>query len=438
MSLSLFGFVSVVILILPYVMPRIFLILYLILYTRVFSLLPVNYIKIQGVFDLFTLFESSMLISVFIIILVQPGNIKKPVFVFLGVVSFFVCYGITLPVLFGNSNVFLSIISSREMLAYALLGFLVVKKNFFSYEWLSDLIIIFSIILSIVVLSDVIFGDVIQSFSVNLDYRERFTTGARISSPLLLSIGVILLLNRKIQHRYNIIKYLLVLLMLTTLLFVEERAYILILICTLFISEFLNKKKRFPVLSKYLIFLILSVIIVGVDRIEGRIVNPIKEVIYGSGALEARNEINKIRYDYINKRMLWGYGFINISSDLGREIKSLAWSKYNETLSYGDGGYMDLLIKFGLPGTILILWAYIYLIFKSNKRPFSSSINTYLKILLLFLLVLLYVSSVLTYRFGIVPICLIVYLLYYTSGEKNKGYKCKVYHKSKELNMAKV
>jgi hypothetical protein len=117
-------------------------------------------------------------------------------------------------------------------------------------------------------------------------------------------------------------------------------------------------------------------------------------------ALISRVLIGEVRIAYLAEHVLFGYGFIHESSQLGLAIGEEARGLHDLRLATIDAGYLDLLLKFGTLGTVVAVWLYVRFCraIAVSAGPESRALVVYL---LLFLAVML-TWSVLTYMHGIV------------------------------------
>jgi hypothetical protein len=128
------------------------------------------------------------------------------------------------------------------------------------------------------------------------------------------------------------------------------------------------------------------------------------------GSVEGRHAVNRFRWEYINKRPLIGYGFIDKYSSMGQKI----YRRHKSELAMIDTGYLDVLLKFGAIGAILFYGIFLSLLFslsRAFRRSKSALPDARLHLASLFcLLVTLLAAQVthsgLTFSFGIVPLAI--------------------------------
>lgn len=83
-------------------------------------------------------------------------------------------------------------------------------------------------------------------------------------------------------------------------------------------------------------------------------------------ALDSRTYYNEFRWQLIAKEFLGGYGFLSRDTRLVSLNSMANSSSYMTDLSFVDAGYVDLLGRFGLIGTIFLLLVPIYFLWKTT------------------------------------------------------------------------
>ena len=139
-------------------------------------------------------------------------------------------------------------------------------------------------------------------------------------------------------------------------------------------------------------------------------------------ALESRSHYNEFRWALIAKEFLGGYGFLSRDTRLVSLNASGENSTYMMDLSFIDAGYVDLMGRFGLIGTILFLLFPLYFMTTSvwNRQtlPFL--------LLILFFYVVNTTWSVFTFPHGIIVLAFVYAYLYQNKKHYGKNLECNI------------
>ena len=169
----------------------------------------------------------------------------------------------------------------------------------------------------------------------------------------------------------------------------------------------IDSKKKFY-LFVLLVFIIISLIYVTYA--------PTLESLLGSQneALTSRERHNEFRMFLIQQHFWDGYGFLGKESKLVLSVASQG-SAYMESLSFIDSGYIDMMGRFGLVGTVMLCLTHLLYI-----RQFRLNDKTVAFILLVLSFFAVNITwSVFTFPMGITVLA-IVYV--YLNNENN--YEC--------------
>lgn len=125
-------------------------------------------------------------------------------------------------------------------------------------------------------------------------------------------------------------------------------------------------------------------------------------VVEATPALQSRMIYDAFRYQAIVERPLVGYGFIDEASSLGEAWEAEGASRFDRRLGTVDSGYVDLLSRFGLLGTLVILVYWGRIAWKAIMSGSSPSYDLGCFILLLFGVNVTW--SVFSYPLGLLPL----------------------------------
>lgn len=125
------------------------------------------------------------------------------------------------------------------------------------------------------------------------------------------------------------------------------------------------------------------------------------------GALNSRYHYNEFRWNLITKEFWGGYGFLSRDTHL-ISLSAEKENFYMSDLSFIDAGYVDMMGRFGLVGTLLLLSLSLYIIINSlwNRQtlPFILMVLSYYAVNITW--------SVFTYPQGIIVLALVYAFLY--------------------------
>jgi O-antigen ligase len=148
------------------------------------------------------------------------------------------------------------------------------------------------------------------------------------------------------------------------------------------------------------------------DTLSAAFTEPVREVLEQTGAIEARRNINSFRWDEIRNRPLLGHGFIDETSDFGESFYLASDSRFRQTLGTIDSGYVDALARFGIVGTIIILIQYIMVVSIPFRMKSYGTVERLMPAVFLATYFIISMTwSVFTYKHGIIPAAIAIYLI---------------------------
>jgi hypothetical protein len=128
-------------------------------------------------------------------------------------------------------------------------------------------------------------------------------------------------------------------------------------------------------------------------------------------AVSSRIVHNAHRINAIGDSFYWGYGFLHEDSEKAKEYIVNPDNNFQNSLGVIDSGYIDLLIKFGIIGSLFFLIIILkYLLTNLNKHN-TRSLEFISTIFIFHFLFVNYTWSVFTYRHGLIPFFIVLLFL---------------------------
>ncbi|GAB1858550.1 hypothetical protein MHTCC0001_33890 [Flavobacteriaceae bacterium MHTCC 0001] len=174
------------------------------------------------------------------------------------------------------------------------------------------------------------------------------------------------------------------------------------------------------VLQKYSVLAILMVSffvtifsVIFVQDLYYEVINTIDGIVTGEdGALSSRDIYNEFRWNAIKRKKELGYGFIHKSSDIMRIVGADQTNRFMESLGVVDSGFVDMLVKYGYIGTIIILVVYVGYSITGFLRKNINPMSVVMSIFLIQYLFINYTWSVYTFSHGIIPGSVAFFLMF--------------------------
>ena len=333
---------------------------------------------------------------------------KTSVYIIVALLLFYI-YGLLRPVLDGRQNIIMSIISSKSYTFYFFVIYVLIVKSYINFEKIFNFIFYTSIYYSVLyVLNNIGIGIRPPEFIKNDGIQCYFDSYLTLSlfylhSPLCqikkkTLYTVLLILGIYFGDFFSLLSTSVVLLPLLYILIKNwyRKSNLLIIIAI----------AAFPI---YILFGFLQE-----SQAYKEIIDKQSEAIY------SRNSHNEFRWTLIEKEYNFGYGFIHKNSSY-LSLYTNDDSEYMNSLSFIDSGYIDLMGKFGLYGTILFLIIPIYFL----RLGFNNSKNAFCIIFIIQLFAVNATWSVFTYQMGIILLAIVYsYILENKKTYNNEDTKC--------------
>ena len=266
--------------------------------------------------------------------------------------------GATIPAVRGHSDLVLAFIEGRHLAVYLLLLYTLLALSRLKLTLLKKLIVLAGICLSLEVIAYRLFGVFPPGFlPIDPDFPGESTT-IHIMYPHVISAALFLgLFDRLLRPRLAYLWLAAPVLILGVIF----QGHLSITLVTLLAIAFgvtrlpMNSKKIFGAFAGFAVvgcLLVVMALLMNLELIEQYDVGAVQ-------ALLSRIAINAVRFQYLIQHPLGGYGFVHEASTLGLEFAQTARGLHDIRLATVDSGYLDLLVKFGLIGTGLVVWFFI-------------------------------------------------------------------------------
>lgn len=375
--------------------PKLFVLSYLLYLTSFFGFIP-NSIRIGG--DEIGLFYQSVLMM-FSYLIFYKNSLEYPKcirFLLFSILALYIC-GLLYPFVAGYTSFFHAVIASKDFSTVFFMHYLFVHKRSLSVSWIRKCIYIlgggFMIVFLLLIFTGFIPPEYVKKAGViQYDY------------PTLFSLAIFVYLGSVKRIESRVLGSLFV---IVWLLGMQYEDHLAIMVTTALGALFIIF--RLPILyfiTKFQRLLFVSILLVG-----SMFLSPLSkylEILYSTPSFVSRSIYNADRIRMISEKPFLGYGFLHKSA-LNVEDSHV----YNESLSFIDSGYLDLLGKFGILGTIFFLIVLTIPFFQANDDILLLSLKVYF--LQFFLLNITW--SVFSFTMGLIPLGLALYLFHLHSKE---------------------
>jgi O-antigen ligase len=384
--------------------PNAFLSIYILLFTEFLGLIKFEWLGNFSTSNILFIFNT--IIAIILIIKINKDSIKIYKIILFPILLFI--YGIISPIIQNYSTFLYALADGKDFLSYLLIPYLILYSNNISEVYIKKAIIITGLILSIYCIIFSSTGWAPPGYRPSEGFGEIIYLKHASIIPLAL---LIVISNKNIF--FKPVSYLCISLLTIGLAIQPHRSLFLATIFMIAIYTILygHIKQKIKYALLITIFIITTTALANNQYVIDNIISPIDEILYSTGSIAARDNINNLRMDYFYKSPLIGYGFIDEKSNLGEKIFFSSYSKYSQTLGVVDSGYLDLLIRFGITGTLFLLFFYFKLIISCfiNSKDITSRL---MGMFLLSYFIINYTWSVMSYNHGIVPSCFAFFISY--------------------------
>jgi len=350
-------------------------------------------------------------------------KLDKFIFPMMLTVSILIVYGILNPYLNGYENMQQAIIASKSFLYFSIFFYLFGRRREINLNVVIQFLKILGIYLSLILIASLFISLVPPFYSESyIGYKDYI----RVFFPTYISLALFLYYTQWQEKIIASKKMILIFLILLLGLIIS--GYFALTISTLlslgliyFIwhrSSSINWYYFFKKLL-YLIILICSIFLSS-EKLRVATFDNIELILDGSDvALSSRDTYNQFRWDAIEKKPYFGYGFIHKDAPIMKQFETSENNKFMEKLGVIDSGYVDLLIRFGYIGMFIYLIIFGFYIFKIFKQKNPQVYSLAMVAFLFQYYFVNYTWSVFSFMHGIIPMSIAFFILY-TSERKRK------------------
>lgn len=389
--------------------PRLFYAGYLLLVTKMFGFLPM--ILGSRVKAIIFFVHCGMILAVVALLLMGRKFSSRTVVLFLTCVFSLIAFGVLYPYFLGFSSISSAIVDGKDMFGYAALAYLAIHSRRFDFDYFLRLFCFVGVVFTVVIIVGHITGYCPPSY-----YHVWETHIVKVHHNTYISLAVCLVASRMLKPRINFPCTFLFLFLLAGLLLQGHRSIVLatLLAVSLLWLVRAHSAIKFVSVLAILPFLFGIFFLDNGRYFEAYVLEPISEVKNKeTGAIVARSRVNAFRFGYMEQRPLLGYGFIDETSSLGRTIAEQSDNRFKQTMGIVDSGYVDMRIRFGIVGMLAFCFVLGFLLLERfvHARHLGDEQVAMALFLSTFFLVN-YTWSVFTYGFGIMCVCVAIYLMY--------------------------
>lgn len=304
----------------------------------------------------------------------------------------FLLYGILSPYLTGNSGILQSIKAGKEYYFYFFLLYMSANIRYINFNQIFKLIWYIGIYISILYILFFIIGN--HTFTP----PEYIKTSASIQGKFdsYISMAIFILVHKRFLRMKKKTDYLFYGILVTGLILGGYSSITSTTILLSFSLWILTIRGKFH--SRISLIFILPAIIsitIGILYAHDKIHYSFSDE---KTSIETREINNRYRWELINKQFYTGYGFLDKRTSLMRHVITGNTTSYTESLSFVDSGYVDMMGKFGLTGSIIFLLLPVYFIKSGLRRNLTFSAYVFQ------MLFVNYTWSVFTFVMGIIPL----------------------------------
>ncbi|MCG8506134.1 MAG: hypothetical protein MI755_16135 [Sphingomonadales bacterium] len=387
--------------------PNTTLLAYFLVYSGFLGLFDMASLPGLSVENVIFLFSAAMAV-ILVVNGLRPkgGYLPWQIYLFLG----FFLFGTAYPVFQGNSGFVSALTDGKDLLAYTLLGYLVLMRDRLDFRQIIGFLILYSYLMIGWLILFALTGFFPPAYEpVGED------GGLHLKFASVIALAFLFQLVRTTENATPA-RWAGLLVLTVGLAIQPHRSVFLVTLAVLFGYWFLfgSVRERLLQTGGGVVAGVALLTVIGLGPIVDSLVGPIRELTQLEGAIGSRLNISALRISLILQEPVFGYGFIDESSPMGAIIAERAANRFEQTLGVVDAGYLDLAIRFGLVGVFAFTAAYILLAYRGVFRS-SEPIARMMGVFLASYLGIGLTWSVMTYIHGIVPACLAIFLMLYPS-----------------------
>lgn len=390
--------------------PTYFVIYYFLVSTKMLGFFSVEDVFIIGGLGLgfFSLNIITLLVALFKRLTTRLNIRSKRVICFFVV---FLLFGLVYPYFQENSSLLSSLMASKEFWSISFFIYLIKHSEILILNKILRAILIIGIYLSLIY---IIFLILNIAPPYNLEFKSSVGTYARAFYPTYISLAVFIALYLRYSNiPFFLNHYITLIILFAGILLAGHTALMAgtLISSMLFMIVKDYKRKLFPLLFKISSVAVI-IIILGFTfpkQIQG-LNNEIS--MDTDNSLISRKHYNQFRWDAIEDQPLFGYGFLNQTTQQSNQLIPDTDNIYMQRLGVIDSGYLDLLIKFGYTGMVIYLIGWFKIIVSPFLKIHSYGIlGLAMACYLVQYFMVNYTWSVFSYSHGLIPGFLALFII---------------------------
>lgn len=331
--------------------------------------------------------------SSLVVVVTQWKRITKQSKTFICILLMFLFYGLLKPVVDGNQSIILSIKASKSFLNYFFLYYCVAFSSQINIHKIYRLFIYIASYFTLLYILFSIGIHIIPPYYAKGNLIQCF-----YDSYIFLALVLVLACNSRIKLKeICMLVYLFIGIALGGFFSLTVSALGIVIGVAMF-RKVGNKKKFYLLVLAGVVFLCILYLVFA----------PTLESLLGSqnDALTSRDRHNEFRMLLINQHYWDGYGFLGKESKLVSSV-AIQGSAYMETLSFIDSGYIDMMGRFGLVGTVMLCLTHLLYLRRFNLN--NKNVAFFLLVISFFAINITW--SVFTFQMGITVLAIVyIYL----------------------------
>jgi O-antigen ligase len=342
--------------------------------------------------------------------IVPRGVPRDPLLPLLVVTGVLAGWGLLAPVLLDGSSGFAALRDGRDFLGYLLLAYLMVRRPRLSPVHVKVLATWVGLVLAVLVLGWELLALRPPAYWLTDDASGHPRLSGPFGAFILLAFS--LEVAQWTEARLGSRRLLRILVLLTALGLQGHRSVFLaaLLVSAGVVYLRMRRRRGLAALAVSVLGLSLLYPVVG-PNLRPLVLDPVQELVYRKGAIAARLRADAARWVAVRERPWAGYGFVDETSPLGRRFMTAADSRFEQTLGTVDGGYLDLLVRFGILGTSALLLTFGGLPLRVLRSRDGDAAASGAALFLLSYYPVAVTWSVFSYAHGIAPAILAFFLV---------------------------
>ena len=379
---------------LSYSYPTLFIIFIIVVSTNFLGIFPENYFGQITSENIIFIASISVVPSIFLKKnLWKVDRYAMRLLFFPIIMIMFFLYGFFSPAVNDYSYLYLSVIDGKQLFSYTLIIYIFIFHKKIDLYLIFNSIIFIAFILSSYVIVSLLFGVYPPGYLPVNPNGITIHSNIHIRYPIYILLAFFIILSKRVfENKYN---YLMLFFLFLGLFFQSHDSMKICFLIMFFLFYLINlegyKNKYFIAALSFIFILFLML---NVDQY--------------NEALLSRLLINSYRLDYINESLVFGYGFIHEYSFLGVDFNPSSTGLHDKKMATIDSGFIDILIRFGFFGLIIIVSFFFLFCFRLLRLSCNNKIFVFF--LFLFIPVML-TWSMLTYIHGILTIGIVLLIV---------------------------